>query len=71
VRPQAPFAGSDRQGRGRLVHALRQGAVARPTLASACGWADDPARAERIAASLVAEGFAEWAAGWPARLVLR
>jgi len=25
VRPQSPFAGSDRQGRGRLVHALRPG----------------------------------------------
>jgi A/G-specific adenine glycosylase len=71
VRAQPPFAGSDRQGRGRLVHALRQGAVAPPMLASACGWPDDPARAERITASLVAEGFAEWAPGPPPRLQLR
>jgi A/G-specific adenine glycosylase len=71
VRPQAPFVGSDRQGRGRLVHALRQGAVSRPGLAAACGWPDDPERAERITASLVTEGFAEWAPGRPARLQLR
>jgi A/G-specific adenine glycosylase len=70
VRPQAPFAGSDRQGRGRLVHALRQGAVSRPALAAACGWPDDPERAERITDSLVAEGFAEWAPGRPPRLRL-
>jgi A/G-specific adenine glycosylase len=60
ARPQSAFAGSDRQGRGRLVHALRHGDVSRNLLASACGWPDNPERAERIAASLVAEGFAEW-----------
>jgi A/G-specific adenine glycosylase len=32
-------------------------------LAPACGWPDDPARAERIAAALVAEGFATWTGG--------
>jgi A/G-specific adenine glycosylase len=71
VRPQARFTGSDRQGRGRLVQALRQGAVARESLAAACGWPDDRDRAERITASLVAEGFAEWADGPPASLRLR
>ena len=71
ARPQARFAGSDRQGRGRLVHALRQGAVSREMLASACGWPDDRARADRITASLVAEGFAEWGAGHPELLQLR
>ena len=45
VRAQAPFAGSDRQGRGRLVQALRQGAVSQEMLASACGWPDDAPRA--------------------------
>jgi len=70
VRPQARFAGSDRQGRGRLVHALRQGDVARDMLASACGWPDDAARAERITVSLVAEGFAEWGEGRPPMLRL-
>ncbi len=71
VRPQAPFAGSDRQGRGRLVHALRQGAVSEEMVASACGWPDDAPRAERITVSLVAEGFAEWIEGRPALLRLR
>ena len=71
VQTQAPFAGSDRQGRGRLVHALRCDAVTRVGLASACGWPDDPVRAERITASLVAEGFAEWTDGSPPQLRLR
>jgi A/G-specific adenine glycosylase len=71
VRPQAPFVGSDRQGRGRLVHALRQGAVSRSALAVACGWPDDPERAERITVSLVTEGFAEWTPGRHPRLQLR
>jgi A/G-specific adenine glycosylase len=71
ARPQTPFAGSDRQGRGRLVHALRQGAVSRSALASACGWPDDATRAERITAALVAEGFAEWVDGRPSELRLR
>ncbi len=71
VRPQSKFAGSDRQGRGRLLDALRQGGVRREMLPAACGWSDDPSRAERIADSLVAEGFAQWAAGRPPQLRLR
>jgi A/G-specific adenine glycosylase len=71
VRPQAPFAGSDRQGRGRLVQALRQGPVSGEMLAAACGWPDDVPRAERITAALVAEGFAEWGDGRSAMLRLR
>jgi A/G-specific adenine glycosylase len=59
-RPQSTFAGSDRQGRGRLVDALCRGGVRRSSLAEACGWPDDPARAERVAAGVVAEGFASW-----------
>ena len=70
VRTQAPFAGSDRQGRGRLVAALRHDPVPREMLASACGWPDDQARAERVAASLVNEGFADWTDGRPALLQL-
>jgi A/G-specific adenine glycosylase len=61
ARPQSTFAGSDRQGRGRLIAALRQGPVSPERLAIACGWPDDGHRAERITAALVAEGFAEWA----------
>jgi A/G-specific adenine glycosylase len=71
VRPQPSFAGSDRQGRGRLIAALRSGAVSREALASACGWPDDTSRAERITVALVAEGFAEWTEDQPALLQLR
>ncbi len=56
--PQSPFAGSDRPGRGRLVDALRQGPVRRDDLAVAMGWPDDDARAQRVAATLVADGMA-------------
>jgi len=60
ARPQRPFAGSDRQGRGRLLAALRRGGVARRDLAPAAGWPDDVARACRVTEGLVAEGFARW-----------
>ena len=54
---QSRFAGSDRQGRGRLVDALRRGPVGLDAVAAAAGWPDDPERAWRIAETLVAEGF--------------
>jgi A/G-specific adenine glycosylase len=57
-RGQSVFTGSDRQGRGRLVDALRFGPVARPELAAAAGWPHDPARAARVAAGLVTDGLA-------------
>jgi A/G-specific adenine glycosylase len=66
---QSTFAGSVRQGRGRLLDALRVGAVPRQALAAACGWPSEPARAERVAAALVDEGFASWSGG--GRPVLR
>jgi A/G-specific adenine glycosylase len=56
--PQAAFAGSDRQGRGRLVDALRQGAVSVADLAAVMGWPGDTDRADRVAAGLVADGLA-------------
>jgi A/G-specific adenine glycosylase len=59
---QAPFAGSDRQGRGRLVDALRLGPVPWAGVAATAGWPDDPDRATRVAASLVADGLATWSA---------
>jgi A/G-specific adenine glycosylase len=59
---QAPFAGSDRQGRGRLVDALRAGPVDVDALPTATGWPADPARATRVAAGLVADGLAAWSA---------
>lgn len=55
---QSPFAGSDRQGRGALVAALRAGPVPKGAVAAACGWPADGARAGRIAAGLVADGLA-------------
>ncbi|MGH9282103.1 MAG: A/G-specific adenine glycosylase [Acidimicrobiales bacterium] len=57
-RAQSTFAGSDRQGRGRLVDALRRGPVVAADLAAVMGWPDDPARAQRVAAGLVADGLA-------------
>jgi A/G-specific adenine glycosylase len=56
VRAQGPFAGSDRQARGRLVEALRRGPVA--DAAQACGCADDPDRLARIVDGVVADGLA-------------
>jgi A/G-specific adenine glycosylase len=56
---QPRFAGSDREGRGRLMSALRAGPVPGGELAVAAGWPDDPARAERVAGALVAEGLAD------------
>jgi A/G-specific adenine glycosylase len=55
---QSGFSGSDRQGRGRLVGALRSGPVPTHELAAAAGWPDDPDRARRVAATLVADGLA-------------
>ncbi len=51
--PQSRFAGSDRQGRGRLIEALRSGPVATRDLAEAMGWPGDAARAQRVAETLV------------------
>jgi A/G-specific adenine glycosylase len=59
TRKQSTFAGSDRQGRGRLVAALRDRAVPVDELAAVMGWPEDPARAERVAACLVDEGIVE------------
>ncbi len=60
-RPQAPFAGSDRQGRGRLLAALREASagIAAGTLDDVTGWGDE-GRSRRVADTLVADGLAEW-----------
>lgn len=55
---QTRFAGSDRQARGRLMEAMRSGPVPQSDLATASGLGDDPERAERLGAALVAEGLA-------------
>jgi A/G-specific adenine glycosylase len=65
---QGPFEGSDRQGRGRLVAALRQGPVPAGAWAEAAGWPDEPDRAARIAARLIRDGLAELDAAGSLRL---
>jgi A/G-specific adenine glycosylase len=55
---QGRFAGSDREGRGRLMAAMGRGPVAVADIAAAAGWPDDPSRAARVADDLVAEGLA-------------
>ena len=55
---QARFEGSDRQGRGRLVATLAEGPVDVDRLPLVMGWSDDPGRAHRVAAALVADGLA-------------
>ena len=55
---QPRFAGSDRQGRGRLVEALCAGPVPLVRVASVLGWPDDPDRVERVLAGMVADGLA-------------
>jgi A/G-specific adenine glycosylase len=57
---QSRFEGSDRQGRGRVVDALRAGPVAPADLAPVAGWPGDPARARRVADGLVRDGLAGW-----------
>jgi A/G-specific adenine glycosylase len=60
---QSTFAGSDRQGRGRLVQALRTGPVEVGRVADVAGWPEDPDRARRVADTLVSDGLAEYADG--------
>ncbi len=61
-RPQSAFAGSDRQGRGRLLAHLADGdgpgRLASSAVAAAAGWPDQPARAALAARSLVDDGLA-------------
>lgn len=61
--PQSRFEGSDRQGRGRLVSALRSGPVPVEHVAAVTGWDDDPDRARRVADGLAADGLAEYMDG--------
>ena len=65
---QSRFEGSDRQGRGRLVAALRRGPLPPSDVAAAAGWPDDPARADRMLAALVADGIADIDESGTARL---
>jgi A/G-specific adenine glycosylase len=60
---QSAFAGSNREGRGRLVRALRSGPVPAALIAVTAGWPDDPARAAAAAATLLADGLAVRSSG--------
>ena len=60
---QSRFEGSDRQGRGRLVEVLRTAPVATAALAKVMGWPEDQGRAERVAATLLADGLVTLADG--------
>ena len=63
TRSQSVFAGSDRQGRGRLVQALRTGPVEVARVADVTGWPEEPERARRVADALVGDGLAEYVDG--------
>lgn len=57
-RPKARYEGSDRQARGRLLRALREGRpLVSSEVAAAAGLGEDPARAMRVADSLVGDGL--------------
>jgi A/G-specific adenine glycosylase len=56
---QPRFAGSDRQGRGRLAEALCRGPVRAADAAGVMGWPDDPARANRVVVGMLADSLAE------------
>lgn len=57
---QSRFAGSDRQGRGRLVSALRLRSVDVAELAEVMGWPRDVDRARRVAQTVVTDGLARF-----------
>lgn len=55
--PQPVFEGSDRQGRGRLVDAMRRRTISSYELAAVAGWPDDPERVDRVVDGLVRDGL--------------
>ena len=59
---QSRFEGSDRQGRGRLLDALRESVLAADAAHEVTGW-DDPGRTARVVDGLVADGLVEWRGG--------
>ena len=54
------FEGSDRQGRGKLVNALRKRRVALSDLEDVMGWDGDPERCRRVAEGLIKDGLVEY-----------
>lgn len=57
ARPQGRFAGSDRQYRGRLLDAVRAGAVMEAAVPGIIELPDDPDRVRRLVGALVADGL--------------
>jgi A/G-specific adenine glycosylase len=55
--PQSTFQGSDRQGRGRLIDALRRGRLGAGEVSAVLGWVGQPERVARVVDGLVAEGL--------------
>jgi A/G-specific adenine glycosylase len=56
-RPQAPYQGSDRQARGRILAALATEGIPRRDAARIAGLASDPGRAATVVESLIADGL--------------
>lgn len=54
---QSRFDGSDRQGRGKLIKALRSQRQRRDQVAELMGWPTDPERAERVLEGLLRDGM--------------
>jgi A/G-specific adenine glycosylase len=54
---QSRFEGSDRQGRGRLITALRNGPVPLNAFSDVMGWPEDPTRAEQVLLTLLDDGL--------------
>ncbi len=54
---QSAFEGSDRQGRGKLISALRHGPARAENAAALMGFADDPVRAQRVMETLLDDGL--------------
>ena len=60
ARRQSAFAGRTARAGAACSRRCVDGDVGAPAIAAACGWPDDAARADRVAAALVDEGFARW-----------
>ncbi len=63
-RRQAPFEGSDRQGRGRLLRRLASGPLRYDAAGSLLEWAADPQRTRRVIDGLIADGLIAEANGY-------
>ncbi len=58
-RRQSKFSGSDRQGRGRIIDALRTCPIKRANAAVVAGWPGEHDRVERVIEGLLRDGLVE------------